>query len=87
MYSDPSFDDLLSKAERTVDTDERVAMLEELNQMILDEVLGLPFAAPAGIVLWWPWIENYWGEKRYWFHNPPYDLVWFNQELKKEMGY
>ena len=32
-------------------------------------------------------LENYWGEKRYWFHNPPYDLVWFNQELKKEMGY
>ena len=52
-----------------------------------DEALTLPFSVGVGYVLWWPWIENYYGEKRYYFHNPPYDMMWFNEEMKTEMGY
>ncbi len=86
-YSNPYFDERLDEAARTVDTAERVTILEELFLLTLDDALGLPFSQPIKYTYWWPWIKNYYGEKQYWIHDPPYDMMWFDQALKAEMGF
>ena len=87
IYANPYFDELVDKASRAIDTAERVAMLEEAFIIILDEALAIPFTFPRKYSIWWPWVKNYFGEMNVWVHDPPYGMMWLDQDLKAELGY
>ena len=86
-YSNPSYDERIKKAAATVDNDERAAMLEELFIELREEVVAIPISWMNVYLYWWPWVKNYEGEYYYFIHDPPYDLMWIDQNLKKEMGH
>jgi len=86
-FSDPYVDQQLEKAKVMVDLVEREAIFKEIGLKVLNESLSIPFGWPPKYNYWWPWIKNYYGESYYFIHNPPYDLMWIDQDLKAEMGY
>ncbi|MBA7618820.1 hypothetical protein ES703_26152 [subsurface metagenome] len=86
-YSNPEFDELLAKAEVTVDDAEREAILEELFVMALRDVPYIPFGGAYWHAMWWPWLKNFYGEWDGIAWGTPYDTLWIDQDLKAEMGY
>ncbi|MBA7557226.1 hypothetical protein ES705_49970 [subsurface metagenome] len=88
-YSNPYFTDLLLKAEKTVDTADRNAILKELALIALDDVPYIPIAVEAFNATWWPWVKNYYGEweASSYGPGPVAAYAWIDQDLKKEMGY
>ena len=85
-YSDAYFDAQVIKALATIDTEERVAILEELFIQITDEALAIPFGWIATWSYWWPWVKNFYGNMRR-LPDAAYDYAWIDQTLKAEMGY
>lgn len=88
FYDNPYFTDLYNEAAATVDPVEQTAMLEELFIIALDDVPYLPIANTFFLSMWWPWIQNYWGEiESFGRITPPWHLMWIDQDLKAEMEY
>ena len=86
FYNNPEVDSLLEKAEKTFDDAERQRTMEELFAKITDDAPILPIPFRGVYAAWWPWVKNFYGENYYWWAEPPYDLVWIDQNLKKQMG-
>ena len=85
FYNNPEIDELLEKAERTFDDSERIRLMEQLFTEITDDAPILPIPFRGVYAAWWPWVKNFYGENYYWWAEPPYDLIWIDQELKKKM--
>ncbi len=86
-YDNPYIKEQLDKALATIDADERNAILKEIVVIALEECAYLPLAMGYGRLYWWPWIKNYWGEQNRAITQAPFETMWLDQALKKEMGY
>jgi peptide/nickel transport system substrate-binding protein len=88
LYNNPEFTEMLDKAIATFDDEERKEMLEELFVLAHDDAAYIPIAVYNTGNYWWPWVKNYYGEvNQQHFVQPPYDSLWIDQAMKKEMGY
>ncbi len=54
---------------------------------MLDQVYAIPLVTPPDYTFWWPWVKNYSGEYSVGYVHSYYQWVWYDQELKKSMGY
>ncbi len=86
-YSNQYYDELVKQAFATVDSDERLPMLEELFLLTLEEVAFIPFGMQSNYVYWWPWVKNYYGERNVGCVTLTAETLWIDQKLKAEMGY
>jgi peptide/nickel transport system substrate-binding protein len=87
FYDNKYFNDLYAKALATLDEAKRVAMLEELFVIALDDAAYIPIATLQEINYWWPWVKNYSGEYCRGLSTTTVDLMWLDQDLKKKMGF
>jgi len=87
FYQDPYVDEQLEKAEKMIDEAERILIMEELFVMVTNDAPIMPFPFRGVYSSWWPWVKNYYGENYQWGADPPYELIWIDQDLKAEMGY
>jgi len=70
------------------DMPKAMGMFRELTKYILDQAYVLPGPAGYSSTFWWPWVKNYSGETNVGYFKirwPQY--VWYDQALKKSMGY
>jgi len=88
-YDNSYFTEQFHKAQQTVDTAERNAILKELAVILLDDVPVIPIAVEAFNATWWPWVKNYYGEWEASSYGPGpiAAYVWIDQALKAELGY
>ncbi len=87
MYSNPRMDDLYKKALAEQDEDKRVAIIKDMFVLALDDVPYMPIATLQEVNYWWPWVKNYYGEYCRGLSTTTVDLMWLDQDLKKEMGF
>lgn len=66
-----------------------MAMMRELMKYVLDQAYAIPRPRYNQFNMWWPWVKNYSGEHTVGY----YDFigwsrwVWYDEALKKSMGY
>jgi peptide/nickel transport system substrate-binding protein len=77
------------EALKTVDTPEREAILRELVNIVLDDVVTIPIGNKGQNVMWWPWVRNYYGEVAcgVWCLGRHIAPIWIDQNMKESMGY
>lgn len=91
LISDPYIDEVAQKTKEIGTTDFREAMktTKELMKYVLDQAYCIPTPAFPTYVLWWPWVKNYSGELSVGY--APGDswvqYIWYDQVLRKSMGY
>ena len=80
--------DLYKKALGTVDKEERDAILRELVEILLDDVAFIPIGNMGQMVMWWPWVQNYYGELAcgVWALGRYVAPIWLDQDMKAKMG-
>jgi peptide/nickel transport system substrate-binding protein len=91
LISDPYIDDQAKKIKETAITDFRPSMklTKELLKYVLDQAYCIPTPAYPIYSLWWPWLKNYSGETSVGYA-PGYswvEYIWYDQALRKSMGY
>ena len=68
---------------------EKSRLWTEAVQHILSQALIMEIPSPFVYKMWWPWVQNYRGEFSLGYfnaHNLPI-YIWYDEELKKSMGY
>jgi hypothetical protein len=73
---------------RTLDNDEKNAILKEHNAHVLPLVYELVMPTPVGSTFWWPWLKGYHGEVGLtplgaWGDIPKF--LWVDQDLKERL--
>ena len=65
------------------------SVYRDLVPYVLEKAWVIPCPNPYMFSMWWPWMKNYNGELSIGYFNMHNYLkyVWFDQNLKKEMGY
>ena len=91
QVNDPYINETIVKIRRTILTDgtkAAMALWKGMLPYIYDQAYVIPGPSNSGPRFWWPWVKNYSGETGtgyYVFDYPQY--VWYDQDLKKSMGY
>ncbi|MBI2829571.1 MAG: ABC transporter substrate-binding protein, partial [Chloroflexi bacterium] len=89
--NDPYVNETHSKLQWLAVTDRAAAdrMHKELMKYVLDQAWAIPKLVPPGYNFWWPWVKNYSGEKDIGYNNADSwsTYVWYDEDLKKSMGY
>jgi peptide/nickel transport system substrate-binding protein len=86
-YNNPKMDELYKRALAEQDEDKRVALVNEMFILALDDAPYLPIATLQEVNYWWPWVKNYAGEYCRGLSTTTVDTMWLDQDLKKEMGF
>ena len=99
-YGDPSwttgitdveFNALYEKAQSTIDREEFISLVGELDQYYIKEMWTLALPIPSSIMLYQPWLKGYRGEKGSGSEGVAssgiLERVWVDQELKEDMGH
>ncbi|MDE0227486.1 MAG: ABC transporter substrate-binding protein [Spirochaetaceae bacterium] len=88
-YENQYLTDRYREALKTVDTAEREATLRELVNILLDDVVTIPIGNKGQNVMWWPWVQNYYGELAcgVWCLGRHIAPIWIDQNMKESMGY
>ena len=63
--------------------------IKKLVTYCIDQAPAIILPQPYSYVMWWPWVKNYYGEKRVGCQRsgPIWARVWIDQDLKKKMGF
>ncbi len=88
--NDPVVNEAFAAMQRAVVTSRAEAMRihKELMKHVLDQAWVIPRVSPYTYDLWWPWLKNFNGEDMVgYIHGNAYNWIWYDQELKKSMGY
>ncbi|MDP6632961.1 MAG: ABC transporter substrate-binding protein, partial [Dehalococcoidales bacterium] len=66
-----------------------MGMARELSKYIIDQVYGIPTPAAPSYEFWWPWLKGYSGEYSVGYFNRLSwgQYIWYDEDLKKSMGY
>jgi len=77
------------ESQRTVDYNERMAILNKMNDRVTGLAAHLVFPTPYSYSYCWPWVKNWFGETAPIFMSPQvaYPTIWIDKDLKSEMGY
>jgi len=89
MLNDPVINAAAAKIGTMAILDEKGAMNEtrELMKYVLDQAYVIPAASYPTFCFWWPWIQNYHGERSigyFWVQSWP-QYVWVDESLKESM--
>jgi peptide/nickel transport system substrate-binding protein len=91
MMKDPYMDKTLDEtAKNTNLTDKQINdQLKKLIVYAIDQAPVIMLPQPYVYVAWWPWLKNYYGERRVGQQRsgPIHARIWIDQEMKKKMGY
>jgi peptide/nickel transport system substrate-binding protein len=61
---------------------------EKLSKYVLDQAYAIPDVLSYNYTFWWPWLASYSGEFTLSYAQTTwYNYVWYDQALKKSMGY
>ncbi len=90
IVNDPFINEQMVKIRETVITDQHkaMAMYRELTKYVVDQAYVIPAVTGSYRTLWWPWLKGYSGELKVGYDDniwPTY--IWYDQTLKKSMGY
>jgi peptide/nickel transport system substrate-binding protein len=89
MWTDPYVDTQYAKAAGTIDINAQNAIVKDLAIYEMEQVPSVPIGAPYNSVVWWPWLQNYYGE----WNSGHFDEIsilaatWVDQKMKQTMGY
>ncbi len=91
MLDDPILNQALDKVQRVALTDVEQAMRiwkKEISLYALEQAFDIPNPVGYRYTFWWPWLGGYSGETHVGYQNLiwPY-YIWYDQGLKKSMGY
>jgi len=91
MMSDPYLDKTHDDIVTNPNLSEKQALegIKKLAVYALEQAPAIIFPTPYSYAAWWPWVKNYYGEKRVGGQRsgPIHARIWIDQELKKKMGY
>ncbi len=91
LIDDPIANEAAEKAQIAAITDFRGAMkiTKELMKHLLLQAYAIPSVRYEGYSFWWPWLKNYSGETNVGYQTGYAwtQWVWYDQALKKSMGY
>lgn len=89
LYDNEYFTAQLLEAEQMLNAVEQDAVLRELFEILVDEVVYIAVGAPYLLTYWWPWVNNYYGEFEVscWSRSHLVAAAWIDQDLKDDMGY
>ena len=74
--------------EGETDVAEADRLHKELMKYVLDQAWVIPQVVAPTYTLWWPWVKNYSGEANVGYNDRCFARwVWYDQELKKSIGY
>ena len=87
--NDPVYDAMIHDVSTTTDTLERLAKVKAAAVYMIARVPAISLNPTMGGHFWWPWIKNYYGEKN--TAEKVFHILlahaWFDQDMKKDMGY
>ena len=88
--NDPYVGEMVAKFQRAAldDLHQAMKIQKELRPYLLDQAYSIPNVIGYFYWFWWPWLKNYSGELTlgYDTQNWP-QWIWYDQTLKKSMGY
>jgi len=89
LYDNEYFTAQLLEAEQMLNAVEQDAVLRELFEILVDEVVYIAVGAPYLLTYWWPWVNNYYGEFEVscWSRSHLMAAAWIDQDMKADMGY
>ena len=91
MLSDPHIDKTWQEVAGNPNLSDKQANaeLKKLVVYCIDQAPAIIMPQPYAYMVWWPWVKNYYGEKRVGCHRsgPIHARTWIDQEMKKKMGY
>jgi peptide/nickel transport system substrate-binding protein len=91
MMSDPYMDKTWQEVSGNPNLSAKEAneKLKNLVDYAISQAPAIILPQPYYYVMWWPWVKNYYGEKRVGCQRsaPIFARVWIDQEMKKKMGY
>ena len=89
LSADSYYTSQVDKLLATTDITRLNALIKELGVYTMNKVYEIPTGAPYLMVMWWPWVKNYYGEYECGWHNhiPWLSHVWIDQKMKKSLGY
>ncbi len=90
VWSDPVFDDMLSRANLSIDAAERNKLVKDMALRILNAVTEIPTHSTVARMYYWPWVKNYYGEFTTTDDGTFASLIqymWIDRGLKAEMGF
>jgi peptide/nickel transport system substrate-binding protein len=87
--NDPYLEEMFPKVSAIVDYDERIAKAKEVNLYALEQVYQIGMPAANGFHVWWPWLQNYYGEldAAHLNPNPMIARIWVDEGMKAKMGF
>jgi len=88
LLDDDYYNETWKKANSTIDTKERNAILKDLMTYYrgLSSILHLPSSYTH--TYWWPWVKNYNGEVSFGSNKHQYfQYTWVDEAMRKDMGY
>ena len=90
MIDDPVIDDYLTKVRVAAITDvyEAMKIYKEMSKYVVQQTWAIPEVRGYVYTFWWPWLKNYSGEFSVGYADYTWDrYIWYDQALKKSMGY
>jgi len=89
QYYDAYYTQQIFLANETADIPTRDAILKAAAVYMLDTAPEVVIGTKLYLNYWWPWVKNYWGEAcdSHLDYTHLVSDMWFDQDLKAEMGY
>ncbi len=89
MLNDPKIIDAVAAMRKAMLTDEKQAMqiMKDLTPYLLDQAYAIPRPKRPSVNIWWPWLKNYNGEMYMGYAALWPKFIWYDEALKKSMGY
>jgi len=71
------------------DNDKWIKALKDLVPFMLEESWGVFLPVPESYIMWWPWLQNYYGciHVGYAEFGKYVFYAWMDEEMKTSMGY
>ena len=71
------------------DDAEVARLLKAVGPFELEQCIGVWMPDPQYHVMWWPWLQNFYGCVQMGYFNPTQyiDYIWYDQALKRSMGH
>ena len=90
MINDPVVDDYLTKMRLAAVTDlyDAMRIYKEMSKYVVQQTWAIPEVRGYLYTFWWPWLKSYSGEFSIGYADYTWDrYIWYDQALKKYMGY
>jgi len=89
IFDNAEYNEMLREYDTSFDPDRQIELLSDLNLLLMREMAEQPTPGYSYFRYAWPWVMNYEGEgtTRYYSSFELEEIIWIDQDMKKEMGY